>query len=301
MATDFAAPACVTAGRRTRDEARAETRGKAVLAVPADAVPLQPATHRGRRRELWRVATIGVVRPARAHAVRAARLAAPHVRALPPIWSQSAGIALTLGLLFLGMGLFRGVTGAGDIGVSAYIIVGAMSVATACSVVVSGALLAGLTGVGWYASTSVFTTSITVGMFANIAWDGAGSMVGFVFVPASVGTWFAAVWTRKLYNAGVRGAALVEATTTVRGLAFAWALIMGVVALSWVASLFGVDVSLDNLLGDGLADLVGVAAAVAYAGSGYTEYRNAIDSRAQLRLTRARKMRTSRAGLSRSR
>lgn len=230
----------------------------------------------------------------RTRAATAVRAAVRRVRALPSSWFHAAVYAGFVGVLFLAVGVVGAMSGHGVEAASAPVIVGSMGVAAACSIVTAGVILGGLKGGGWYASTSVFTTAITAGTFTSVAWDGTGSMVGLAFVPATVGTWCAAVWTRRLYDSGIRGAELVEATTTVRGLAFAWALIMSLVLVSWIVSLFGTELSVDSVLGDGLAGLVGVAATVAYAGGGYTEYRRAIDVQLQRRRTRARNMRASR-------
>lgn len=103
---------------------------------------------------------------------------------------------------------------------------------------------------------------------ARVAYD-PDNFAGIVGVTAGIGgAWTAAVWVRRLRKACSNdGVTFAEGTSTIRGLAAAWWVLIGT---SFIAGPFGLSST-----GFDAGGLLGLAAVVAYAGPGYTEYRRA--------------------------
>ncbi len=93
-----------------------------------------------------------------------------------------------------------------------------------------------------------------------------------VLLPGLVGSWVAALWARLLTRAGLTGPELVEALSTVRGLAVAWIALFLMMLLAVIVEKAGAVIDTGAIGGD-VGGLLGLAATVAYAGAGYTEYR----------------------------
>jgi hypothetical protein len=121
----------------------------------------------------------------------------------------------------------------------------------------------------------MLTVMLTIGVGA-VTFDATKLPALLAFLPTCAGSWVAAGWCRDLANRGLSYQARIEATATVRGLAWTWnwVLTLALVAVFSSDMTGNSDIS-DTISGDlsaGIASLLGIAAIAAYGGRGYTEY-----------------------------
>lgn len=143
-------------------------------------------------------------------------------------------------------------------------------------------------------------------------WLAGSALAGFVFTVISVGLWIEALTTRtssayveaasitcasiafvvatywllKLAEAGVHGAELVAATTTIRAITVSWLFLLSaglLVIIGAVTGLVNITEPERRPITDaanGLWTLVGPVSLIALASNGYTEYRRALEDAA---------------------
>ena len=95
-------------------------------------------------------------------------------------------------------------------------------------------------------------------------------------VPAVAGSWFAVWWASTLHSHGLTGADLAEATTTIRGAAAIWNLLVVLTLAQVGLAIVGWDVPLGDGLESGVAGFFSFGAAFTYAGPGWSEYRRGL-------------------------
>lgn len=88
---------------------------------------------------------------------------------------------------------------------------------------------------------------------------------------ALTGSWAALTWAKRLADLGLAPTEFVRATTTIRGLGVAWLIGIATGAAAGALHLLGLQPNLEDAR-QTLWALLGAAAAVLYAGPGYSEY-----------------------------
>lgn len=115
---------------------------------------------------------------------------------------------------------------------------------------------------------------VTVAITARTSSDVASAIA---LLPPLVGSWVAVQWVARLTALGLTGADLADATTTIRGTAAIWCVVL-------ILVLAGAPFASDHApsvvaeLTDGVAGLFSVAAIFTYVGPGWTEYQRGLAS-----------------------
>ncbi len=95
-------------------------------------------------------------------------------------------------------------------------------------------------------------------------------------LPPLVGSWFAVHWVARLSARGLTGADFADATTTVRGTAAIWCVVVVLTVAGAPFAAMGHGLSIAAELSDGLTSLFSVAVIFTYAGPGWTEYQRGL-------------------------
>lgn len=131
----------------------------------------------------------------------------------------------------------------------------------------SDCLLYGFAAVG--GSVAFTTVAITSRTTSNVAST-------LALLPPLVGSWFALHWVARLTARRLTGVDLADATTTVRGTAAIWCVVLVLAVAGAPFASAGHTPSLVTELSDGLAGIFSVAAIFTYAGPGWTEYQRGL-------------------------